>query len=362
MKKVLLVTLQCANIGCRLQNYALQKVLIDMGCEVWTPYYCLELNTLIKRVKNCIKILLGAIGIKKYRPCIYHTRRLKRYMEFDKQYIHNRFKLTYVDAFKKNWDEFDYAITGSDQVWHKWSSEEKELEYFYLEFVDENKRIAYAPSFGFDSFPERDVQLHIDGICGMHRLSCREEKGQKLIKELTGRDAKILLDPTLLLDKEHWSQMGKKPDRFDISKPYVLVYFLGEKIDNYRVSINKLVNERNLKIIDVYDVFSLKSQLTTPDEFIWLIEHASYVCTDSFHAVVFSIIFEKKFLAYRRCEIGADKMFDRIENILKIYNLSTRIYEDDIDKIYIDYTLEEIGFLKEASLEYLNECLSQSNI
>ena len=99
--------------------------------------------------------------------------------------------------------------------------------------------------------------------------------------------------------------------------------------------------------------------MTTPDEFIWLIEHASYVCTDSFHAVVFSIIFEKKFLAYRRCEIGADKMFDRIENILKIYNLSTRIYEDDIDKIYIDYTLEEIGFLKEASLEYLNECLSQ---
>lgn len=360
MKKVILVTLQGDNIGNRLQNYALQEVIKSFGIDVYTPYYNLvEFEYFRSRVKFAVKVILGKMGIVKYRSDYIRKKRLNKYKIFNTQYIDNLFFVKYSNANKKIYDQIDFAITGSDQVWHGWSLNKDELRYFYLQHISYQKRIAYASSFGFDAFPEQDINIHREGILGINKLSCREKKGVELIKELTGRDAQLVLDPTLLLGKQEWEKLEKRPERIADDK-YLLFYFLGNT-NNYSAIIDKFANQKGLEIIDAYNPRSLVSQLTTPDEFIWLIRHAEYVCTDSFHATVFSIIFEKKFLVFRRDDLGMENMFNRIENVLDLFGVNERVFKGFINIIDNDYVLNDISYAKKNSLKFLMESLEINN-
>lgn len=353
MKKILLVTLQGANIGNRLQNYALQEILKKSNCEVYTPYYDVpEFCCFSKRIKMHIKSIFAHLGIKKYIFLLERKKREKRFHEFDKERIDNRFKI----RFGKVPNNYDFAISGSDQVWHKWSDDPNELDYFYLRFMPKSKRIAYAASFGFESFPQNDIQIHFTGLKEMNYLSCREEKGKKLIKDLVGRDALTVLDPTLLLTMDDWKKIQRKPKYNAVN--YVLLYFLGNKNDEYKSAIEKLVIDNSLNIIDVFDT-NTEHYLTTPDEFLWLVENAAFICTDSFHACVFSILFHKQFLAFRRNEKGMDGMFDRITTLFNHYNID-REFKGDISEIYKSYHPKDISDLKQESIDYLNKALELS--
>lgn len=204
--KVLLVTLQSANIGNRLQNYALQTVLQKNGCDIYTPVYVLSERTAKEEVKHTIKVVLGKVGVKKYRIQAVQNKRKRLYKEFDKKYISNRIITDFDSIQYRNLCEYDIAFTGSDQVWHKWSDNPDELKYFYLQFVESKKRVAYAPSFGFDMIPEEDLAIHNSGIKGMTCLSARELSGKKIIEEIRGEPVELVLDPTLLLSKEEWEK------------------------------------------------------------------------------------------------------------------------------------------------------------
>lgn len=355
MKRVLLVTLQGDNLGNRLQNYALQEVLKSMDCEVYTPYYRLkEFDTKTKKFKFYIKAKLGRYGIAKYRSQYIRSQRIKAFSKFDSTYINNMFLVNYTDVLGKEWSFYDYAITGSDQVWHGWSENPDELRYFYLEFIDKFKRISYAPSFGFDEFPVDSIETHKNGLNGIEHLSCREMKGIELISKLTGKKAKYVLDPTLLLRKEDWVKIEKRPKWYDGNK-YILTYYLGENL--YKTEIEKFAIENNLKVVNVYDRESLKASLIVPDEFVWLVRNAEYICTDSFHASVFSYIFNKRFLAYKRQEEGMEKMFDRIETLLNILGIHDRIYKGDLNSIVTPYETNDISILREDSISFLRNSL-----
>ena len=355
--KILLVTLQGANLGNRLQNYALQTVLQDLGFEVFTPYYDIpEENTRKKRIVRTVKTKLG---LKRYQGFEHHYLRKKRFAEFDRRYITNRFKVHFDRPDRSVAESYDFAITGSDQVWHRWSDSPGELEYFYLQFMPPEKRISYAASFGFQSFPEADLDVHRAGLTGMRALSCREQRGAELIQELTGREAKITADPTLLLPVDRWRKVSREAKIYS-GKPFVLLYFLGDKAEQFD-SIRKLAEAQNLEIIDALDRASLPSMLTTPDEFLWLVEHAEFVCTDSFHACVFSILFQKRFLAFRRKEEGFEHMFDRIEDLLKTFRLEDRIFSGKLEAVLQepDYSKTEKirAEAAEESMAYLREAL-----
>lgn len=361
MKKILLVTLQGDNIGNRLQNYALQEKIKEMNFEVYNPYYDLqEFDSIRKRVEHGVKVFLATIGVNKYKSNWIREKRLKKYSEFNNKYIDNMFKINYSNVFKRNWEEFDYAVTGSDQVWHGWTNNEYELLYFYLEFMPINKRISYAPSFGFDEFPKDQVSVHKKGLKRMTGLSIREKSGVDLIKKYAERDAKLVLDPTLLLSVSDWKIIEKSSPLFK-NRDYILMYFLGEKNNQYISDIKKIAENKSLDIIDIYNRNSIDSMLTTPDEFVWLIEHAEYICTDSFHATLFSILFHKKFLSFKRKELGMDKMFSRIENILSIYDLTDRVYDNNIEKIEEDYIPRDISLIIRDSENYLKESLGYKN-
>lgn len=357
MKKILLVTLQGANIGNRLQNYALQTVLEKMGVEVSTPIYQLT-NTTIFKIKLLIKKMLLFCGIKKYKIALLQKKREKEYEKFSEKYIHNKINVTFNNVYSMNWEEYDYAITGSDQVWHNWSNTEEELRYFYLMFMPKEKRMSYAPSFGFSEFPEKDYNIHKQGLEEIQLLSCREADGKKLILDLTGREAELIIDPTLLLTAEDWIKIEKKPV-YPVEEQYMLIYFLGNETPEYENAYRKIAEEHNLKIIDIYNQDIEEYYYTKPDEFLWLIHHAKFVCTDSFHACVFSLIFHKKFMVFKRCQTGMEKMFGRIETLLSMVGLTELIYNGKpveysmkIDYMKVEELIKEKS---EIAMKYLRK-------
>lgn len=357
--KALLVTLQSTNIGNRLQNYALQTMLQKIGCEIYTPVYVISECTVTEKVKYAIKVMLGKIGVNKYRIHAVQSKRKRLYTEFDKKYISNRITIGFDSVQYINWDEYDIAFTGSDQVWHKWSDNPDELKYFYLQFMDCKKRVAYAPSFGFDIIPEEDLFMHINGIKEMACLSARELSGKKILEEIRGEPVDLVLDPTLLLAKEEWEYIEAKP-RYYIPERFILVYFLGEKTTDYNKIIQDEAKKLEADIIDIFDLDQLQYYYTRPDEFLWLIDHAISVVTDSFHACVFSIIFHKPFKPLRRVENGFENMYGRIDSLLKMCCLheielleGNSIEWSSVDMLLSKEKTKSIDYIKKA-ITYVN--------
>lgn len=87
-----------------------------------------------------------------------------RFDAFNKKYIKKGVELYFDQINPKDFEQYDIVVAGSDQIWHKWYDLPGELEYFYLNFVPQEKRVAYAPSFGFEKFPEADIELHKKGL------------------------------------------------------------------------------------------------------------------------------------------------------------------------------------------------------
>lgn len=323
MKKVLITTLQGANYGNRLQNYALQEFLKKNSCEVYNPYYTpVEYATLAGKTKHNIKMFLGQIGVKKYKKEIAKERKESLFHVFDEKWIDNRFYVDFRDT--KKLSEYDYAITGSDQVWHNWSNTDEELKYFYLNFINKERRIAYAPSFGFSTI-SNDIDIHKEGLKGMENLSCREKRGIEIIKELTGKEATLVPDPTFLLGKEDWMKFEDKPE-YEVKKEFVVVYFLGTLDDKAKLMIGQF-SEKNIQVINLMDSDN-KYYLSTPNHFVWLIHHAQCILTDSFHACVFSIMFNKKFVSFRRKDRYVSDMYDRIQTLLDITDCNQFVEEN----------------------------------
>ncbi len=355
MKKILLVTLQDnCNIGNRLQNYALQRVLKQFGAEItnldngYTPRLPLK-----EYIKVQIKKWLVCFGCEKYRVTVNKQLRREAMEKFTKAYISDIKRVTYDNVFEKSWDIFDLAIAGSDQIWHRWRENQKELPYYYLEFMPRKKRVSYAASFGFEEFPANDRKQHIEGLCEMRAISCREQSGCVIVEKETGRKALQVLDPTLLLKATDWraiegdiSSIVKQEERF------AFVYFLDGISEEYQSFIDKIAKKRGLRVINFMDMQDSKIARCGIGEFIKFIDCADYVMTNSFHCTVFSILFKTEFTVFRRKQIGFEKMFGRIEDLLAsmgkldcIYGGSNRQVSNDFDKIYAD------------SIRYINEIL-----
>ena len=336
------------NIGNRLQNYALQQVLLNHGVDVTVidNGYTTVLSTK-ETIKIYVKGVLGCLGFEKYKKQFQKytlTKKIRKASyKFDKRNIRKVIKVDNKEAFEKNWSEYDVAFAGSDQVWHKWSNDDLELPFYYLEFLPENKRATYAVSFGFEEFSTDDVKQHEDGIKGMRYISCREKRGCELVSNVSGKEAEQVLDPTLLLDVAEWRNIEDQASALVKSqKNYAFVYFLGEKTAEYNELINTIASKLNVDvIIDPLNNDSRQIDEFGPCEFLSLIDNAKYVFTDSFHCSVFSILFDKSFTVFRRKQSGFEKMFGRIEDLLSskgkldcIYGGSSAEASNNFEELY----------------------------
>ena len=349
-------------MGNRLQNYALQFVLSKYSSNITNldnGYSEFDSRNYKHQVKELIKNILSFLGLKKYKDwSIYNKNRRARYLinkEFTDKYIHNITKVTYDNVYQKNWNNYDLAIVGSDQVWHKWRDNDKELPYYYLEFLPESKRASYAASFGFDEFPKEDREQHVEGLRGMKYISCRETSGCNLVKKVTGQRVPHVLDPTLLLNAQDWRKLSSDSNHYSKSqKKYAFIYFLGELTPEYESEIKRILNTKGLEAINFLDFMNSEISNCGPKEFISLIDNSDIVLTDSFHATVFSILFDKPFEVFRRKGKGMEKMFSRIEELL----VNTGNQDKSFDSVTSNLKTENLNSLRQTSINYIEKVLN----
>lgn len=201
-------------------------------------------------------------------------------------------------------------------------------------------------------------------------LSVRESTGVEIIKELSGRDAKHVLDPTLLLDGEKWSAILS--DHRLIRKPYIFCYLFGDH-EEYDTAIQRLryISGSELDVVIIpFSETHLNNTYTKvydacPLEFLNLIRNAEYVITDSFHATVFSILFSRQFFTLPRFKKNqANSMNSRIYSLLNAVGAQERIIEySQVDSFIHDKMIDfgaihsKIAAMRNSSIEYLKGAL-----
>ena len=230
----------------------------------------------------------------------------------------------------------DY-IVGSDQLWLPVNVVG---DYYTLNFVPDNiNKVSYSTSFGVSVVPKKYKQQYIKFLNRIDHLSVREKTGQRLVKELTGRDAELVCDPTLLLNKDEWLKLAVPP-KTHIDGDYIFCYFLGTNIA-HRKFAERLKAMTGYKIVsinhcDEYVKYSEKfadyaPYDVGPREFLYLIRNAKYVLTDSFHGTVFSLVMNTPFFSFRRFKANKVSTNSRIDTLLEVVGLTERILRGDED-------------------------------
>ena len=346
------------NFGAVLQTYALYKVIKDKGNDVKVIDYRSEFNE--KR--------FAPKSFKYFcKPhTIYNTLFRNGYEIYYKDgfvdFLHNHLQLTSTlrkeDLPSLN-REFDTFITGSDQVWNLACTEGDDT--YYLPFVqDFTKRNSYAASIGYNKIPESSKERYRNLMKDFNHISVREKAGVDIVKELTGIDAELVLDPTLLLNKEQWQTIA------DYSKvpatKYLLIYVMAED----KVLINeaqKFAKEHGMKVVYINQrlfklAIAINMRNISPELWLGLFLCADAVATNSFHGLVFSINFNRQFITRY---IPRSIANSRMETILDLLDLHSRRMDSETYNATnaIDYytTNAKLIFWRNKSLQYLDKVL-----
>lgn len=354
MKKIGIVTIvDYNNYGNRLQNYALQEFLKSFGYEVVTLTK-LPSSTSVKITKNKLnikKMLKKIKKIKKLNKNLLFTdiKKIKKqkynnFLSFTYKYIK---EADFSEMTEKDKQKFSYFISGSDQIWNPHFREGNENDF--LQFCSFEKRLTYAPSFGVSEIPEEYANDYKTWLNGFKNISVREQSGQKIIFNLTNKNAQVLLDPTMMLNKNEWKKIFNNSVYIPKNK-YILTYFLGEIPKEAKLLIKEF-KQKGYTIVNLSDISHKKYFSIDPSEFLELINFSNVFLTDSFHGVVFSIIFEKAFIVYNRVDDGP-KMNTRIDTLLEKFSLEDRKHEKlIIENLFtIDYRYVR-SILKEEKIK-----------
>lgn len=356
MRKIGIVTIYNSNpnYGNKLQNYAIKVILEEMGYNVESlatqeqpPYYSYK-----------IRYLINSFTKSKWRgselQCIWG--KMCAFEEFNRKYLKPNLDLL---SGKINIEDFDFFVVGSDQVWNPDWYDDFLKNIYLLTFAKDEQKICLSPSFGVSELPLQWGKWFRDNLSHFKYLSVREEAGADIIKRITGRKAEILIDPTLMLDATQWHNISRRPRKISLTRPYLLTCFLGTKSEDAIADINRYSNERGLEVLNLADKQFPELFELGPCEFIYLIEHAQLVLTDSFHTCVFSFLFQKPFLVYRRQ--GTSEMISRIDTLLRTLNLERKYVESKLynDVFEHDYTagLSNLNIEREKERKYLQTVL-----
>ena len=349
MKNVGIITINDNdNYGNRLQNYAVQNVLEKNKVKSIT----LKNNPTLNYKNLFLLRILKFILKNKRKSNIFRN---KKFIEFNKNI---KFSKRHITPFSKLDNEYDYFITGSDQVWNPTWGRLSDVEL--LEFTTPEKRISFSASFGISSLPEQYNEKLKNALKDYKAISVREDAGKKIIEDVVGRkDVQILVDPTMLLTAEEWDKVAKKPEQLKTDK-YILNYFLGELSEKRKAEIDRIAKENDCEVINILDKNS-PFYCTGPSEFLYLEKHSFLVCTDSFHSSVFAILYNRPFIVFGR-EDNTISMNSRIETLINKFNLKNREYngkEITKENLNHDYT-EAYKILEEErkkSIKFLGQAL-----
>jgi len=268
-------------------------------------------------------------------------------------------------------DRYDRLITCSDQLW---SPSALGSGFYNLMFAPrEMPKVSWASSFGVSEIPWYQRRRTREYLNRIQHISMRENRGAEIVKELTGKEVPVLMDPVFVFDMAEWDALVER--RNSEWDDYIFCYFLGDNQEHRRAA-RELAQKTGLKIVALrhLDRYIAEDENfgdyapydVGPDRFLNILRNAKYVCTDSFHGSAFSIIYEKQFVVFDRYSSKSkNSKNSRIDSLCVNLDLSERRYAPGVDIAElmlrrIDYVdvKRRLSVYQERTKEYLKNALS----
>ena len=340
--KIGILTFHCAhNYGAVLQCYALQEILKSMGHDVevinYRPEYLLKPYRIFDlgrfKHKNPLKLIKAIL-----KEIILFRKRVARHNIFQ-HFINERLNLSNEVSREQIPSYYDVYIMGSDQIWNPKLTKGFDPVYFgCFDFKKGRKKyVAYAASMEAKTLSFQEKEFYKRVLDNFDAISVRETQLAEQLRQLTEKEIKVVLDPTLLADRAIWNKIAKTPK---IDKKYILVYQVRDNINTIRIA-QDIARQLNVKIVELAAWLSphfdeRRLQCASPEEFLGLIRNATCIITTSFHGTAFSVIFNRPFY----CIELRDGQDTRSRSFLNSINLGDRmIKKEDSPKFsFIDYS------------------------
>ena len=363
MKTGLVTFYHIHHYGAFLQAYATQRAVESLGstCQI-IDYYVNQNNALFRKPTGIGSAAGDAHTALHYVPL---KTRYDRFEDFAKNRLavtsHRYESLGEMRAANL---AYDVILSGSDQIWNPKIFPDGRFDPVFFGAFSDKRKIAYAPSFGIPHIPESMEEELRGYLSRFSHISVRERQGQKIVREITGSRVPVVLDPTLLLNREQWGSIAAEPP---VRGEYILCYCISRPgaLTPY---IRKLQEATGLPVVQLCGTrqrvhpkaaFVLDAG---PAEFLGWFRRAAYVCTNSFHGTVFAVQFQKPFFtAVAPMEMAAPES-SRTFSLLQTLGLTCRIVgkgdtarlRDPVDWPAVERRLEtERG----KSLTYLGDAL-----
>ena len=321
--KIAVITFHAArNYGAVLQAYALQTYLQKAGNEPFFINYKFYWNPSFYNPRRWLSRTPRGMTIKINDNILRYV-----FMGFQNKHLIMSARKYSGFALQDNPPVADAYICGSDQIWNPNGMHANDESAVWLNFGDDNvRRIAYAPSFGV---PDLD-----DAICKrwsryarrFHSVSVREKDGVELMKKLGRNDAVWVPDPTLLLDASDYAPVESESN--EPKHPSLFSYLLGTDNDELASHVQKTAQKRLGIGTYVSRPLSLshnlfRSGFVGPDKWLTRLHQSVFVITNSFHGLVFSLIFHRPFIVLLRAQKEA-AMNSRVTSLLDVVGLQNR--------------------------------------
>lgn len=365
MKKIGILTYHdTTNYGAVLQAFALQRKIeslgyiseiIDYKCIAITNRYQIIPIYKSKNLKQMIKGILMNSNKKKIKSDI---------TSFNNTYQKVSDNSYNKETINECEDKYDMIISGSDQVWNLDLSGNDTT--YMLDFIKDNrKKGTYAVSFGYKEVPTKYYEQTKKNIINFNKILVREQQGKKIIEEMLNKSTNVVLDPTLLFNKNEWLNLLNIQKKVS-NEDYILLYIIAPNKNIIKFA-KKLAKQKDCKIIYINDSYKKIAGMKnighcTPKEFLEYIYNAKYVVTTSFHGVAFSINFEKEFFYALSTE--KDNFNSRIENLIQIVDIKNRNINTQCDinkKINYDIISRKLNLERNESEKILKQELGGIN-
>lgn len=363
------------NYGSQLQSYALTKTMNRLGykCFIFKrffvfPYFIIHPHLFFSRLYN----LIFRKERKKFfdsNPYSISEARVKK----NAAYIDDNYNQLDINSIRK-WRRIISSnmifIAGSDIIWQPANGYPS---HYLLDFTYHTNlpTLSYASSFGTNDIPMKYKKAYKKYLSSIDHLSVREEGSKKLLDSIVDKSSQVVLDPTLLLSQADWDIFCEKSyvkGKYD--KNYILCYFVMDD-DRYWDYVAKMEKSLNIPVLVLPMHHSDENKGYeyindgTPYDFVWLIKHATVICTDSFHACVFSTIYNKEFYLLSRTRNDEKAKYtgffskfhleDHLVNDETIFRRKTDYKYNDTNQLIISERRKSIAYLRSSLMEDHNE-------
>ena len=300
------------SFGASLQMYALYKAIQELGFEVEVINY---VNQYMKEKRH---FSAPASGAKKIISWLLDYPNRAMFSRFEQQIsMYPSKPIHSSEALKTLPERYEYMICGSDQVWNPYITG-NDMGYLFDFCQEGRKKVSYAPSFGVENLGKSEASRYAVLLRDFASISVREEKGKELVKKLIGEEPKIVVDPTMLIPSKQWRNEEKK--KKGIPDQYIACFIFNQR-DYITEYAKNLSREKHcpLLLVGGNEFTKLKrknySGSLGPREWLYVIDHADAVITDSFHGAVFSLIFGKELHASMESPTKS-----RLETLLRTFD------------------------------------------